>query len=348
MLAESTTSSTFSLGALGDDWVFADEASFEEYGNGSARLMGEIVRAGFPEQALTILLSFTGRISSPPAGSPVRLLKPSSYIEQGGPIDPSLWYYYKTITGEFIGKGALSGERFTIQSATDAAQVGAGADGRSAPLGAFLSFLYGNDSMQSEGFLACKLPTCSGLQPTPTASPTPDDTPPATNTPEFSPTPVQGPIRDSRCSTTDKTADLVALDRELVKRLVLVSKATRLIVRSTPSSGNKRFRLRAQSSVRNLVQKAWHTIWQHPWTISSCQGSSLCTAKSLAPAQGLIAAAVRSLDSAISEIIAKSLRRAEGAADRKRLLALRAQHTANSQLFGKLLQSLPVDTYECA
>jgi hypothetical protein len=332
-LAEPTTSATFSLGALGDDWLFADGATFQEYGNGSARLLGEIYRSSAPNQALSIVMSFTGKIASPPAGSPLRILKPSSYIDQGGPIDPSTWYYYKTVSGVLADKNNLSAQPYTIQEAIDAAQVGAGADGRSAPLGAFSNFLYGNNTMQSEGSVAFKLDDCPAVQPTPTPTP---------------PAPDEEPLRKSSCNADDKTATLATLDQSLRSWLLTVSQATRIVVRSNPSRANHAFRLRSRSTTRNLIQKAWQTIWQHPWKIVVCENSPLCAARSLTPAQASIADAVRALDSITSETIAKALSRVTRAADRKRLRALQTQQAKTSQTFSEVLRSLPVETYECS
>jgi hypothetical protein len=330
-VAEPTTSYPFSLGALGDDWTFDHEASFEEYGNGSARLTGLVRRESAPSEVFQIILSFTGRTDAAPAGSPIRILKPSAYSDQGGPIDPATWYYYKTIAGVFLGAETSSGQNYSILNTIHALQIGDGADGRSALRGGFVEFLFGSNLMQSEGSLAFTLQSCSSPLPTPTPPTDPD----------------QLENEKALCSSDDQTATLAALDQSLLSRRESVMKALRALVRDNPSRANRAFRNRALASTRDLATSAWQIIWKHPWKILLCSPSALCSPTSLRPSQEAILSAIQTLDAYVTEALQIAAKRATRQKTRSMLRQQLAKHKQHSLDAPQLLQSLPTETYAC-
>src|SRR5690606_14565497 len=54
----------------------------------------------------------------------------------GGPIDPSMWRYYRTSRGFLTGLGAYDGALLRLQETGPAFQIGAGANGKSTDFGA--------------------------------------------------------------------------------------------------------------------------------------------------------------------------------------------------------------------
>src|SRR4029077_1813072 len=71
-----------------------------------------------------------------PADSPKKELLPNAYIENGGPIDPSTWYYYTALNGTLTGIGNYTGAVINITRVMAAFQVGVGANGKNTHFGA--------------------------------------------------------------------------------------------------------------------------------------------------------------------------------------------------------------------
>jgi hypothetical protein len=123
------------LPGIGNDFVFAAGAVFAEYGDGTARLTGEIVRSSAPTERFLFDTIFNGRIGPgeanyPPPTSPKMELHPSAYHGVGGPSDPNTWHYYPTFTGLLIGLDAFQGGIISIGRMGPAFQVGQGANGK--------------------------------------------------------------------------------------------------------------------------------------------------------------------------------------------------------------------------
>lgn len=331
-LADPSRTPTLSFGPLGDSWVFGSEATFEEYGNGSARLKGEVVKLEAPSQRLNLVVSFTGRTDAPPGGSPIRLLYPSAYIDKGGPIDPSLWYYYRALSGALF---TAANDRTVLRSAlgsTRATQLGIGANGHNGSLGVYSDSLADDGSAQGESTLAFNLHDCPATPPTPTPPVGEDES---------------SPITAQTCQSLDKTDTLAELDQALLLRKESVFRATRILVRSQRTKANSAFRARARSTTRNLVVAAWRAIWEHPWQIRSCSLPWPCSPKSLAPMQSNIAAAIDVLDAHVSKTLRSVVTRVKARKARSQLNAVLTQHRNHSQRFKGLLGTLPVETYEC-
>lgn len=195
------SSYAFDIPTRGSDFIFGPDSKFEEYANGSARLEGLIYRQSDPSQAFSVVLSFTGRVDPPPAGSPRLELKPSAYVSGGGSIDPSTWEYYKTWNGKLFGTGSFAGQVLTISRTGASFQLGAGANGRNTVLGANGAFQYVETSGGATltGELRVNMDACPAVPtatptntPTNTGTPTKTATPTntATNTPRFTATPT--------------------------------------------------------------------------------------------------------------------------------------------------------------
>lgn len=334
-----------SLSHIGDDFVLEDRASFEEYGNGTARLLGTAYRKSDPSSAYDVIVSLTGRVQSPPPQSPILELKSSAYSSQGGTIDPALWYYYKRWGGVLIGKGALAGETILIGDTVHAMQIGAGAQGRNTSFGASGSFAYGSDPSQHIGDLKIELTTCPS-PPSPTPSATPQPTPaPAPPTP----TPAGKPIIEPpTCTESDLTNKLLALDNQLFRRLDTINRATRLLVREHRSRRNLRYRARIRSDIQNLYVLAWRDVWRHDRITRTCLPSTLCFEIHLEPTQAAMAASARTLDLAVENVLSHLRKKLAGRKARRALKRLVQIHEDHRATFIHELAFLPHHSSKCS
>ncbi len=126
----------FYIPGLGTQYVFIADGMFEEHVElGTGRLTGFIEQVGEPGNQWQVEVDLGGRVdpgdaSYPPAGSPYKQLDPSAYVENGGPIDTSLWYYYETTDGLLTGLGNNAGALISFSRMGPAFQVGFGANGK--------------------------------------------------------------------------------------------------------------------------------------------------------------------------------------------------------------------------
>jgi len=337
-LAKSTTRQALSLGALGSDFVLSDGAVFEEYGNGSARFIGSLSRLSNPDEAYDAILSFTGRVTNPPTASPLLLLRSSAYLANGGPIDPSQWYYYKTVRGALSKTAPVPDQYHPIEKTIHSLQIGDGADGRSGKPGAATTFSIKVAGAETSGELAFSVLTCPSVTPTPTPSPLPTAPSKPTDT-----------IDDSAnfCSLTDLTEVLALLDQALLKRGELVFKASRATVSASASRSNLTFQTQRRSRARNLTTTAWATVWQHPWSVLRCPSKTSCTPSSLIPLRENIRNSVRILDSYVASTISAARRRVSAQTRRSLFKKLRSEHSSIVREFANLLEKLPAESFTC-
>ena len=104
-------------------------------GSGTVRVAGEIAARSNPNCRFVVDLEFSGRskpgdANYPPTGSPLTSFASSFLEANGGPIDPSVWCYFDTITGRLDGRGDLVGARLNVALRGPAAQFGYGASRR--------------------------------------------------------------------------------------------------------------------------------------------------------------------------------------------------------------------------
>lgn len=131
----------FVLGNVPGAFVFAAGGELVERGNGYAHLAGVIARSDNPNQRFVVDLDFTqsvwpGEPNCPPAGSPKLELLPTAYTSGGGPIEPANWHYYEQTSGYLFGQGEFAGAVLSLARLGPAFQVGIGANGKNAQLGA--------------------------------------------------------------------------------------------------------------------------------------------------------------------------------------------------------------------
>ena len=100
------------------------------------RSPGTLRSVSNPNNAFTVDVQFSGYSSTPPDGSPKLELLPNAYVQNGGPIDPSTWYYYTGFTGTLTGIGNYAGAVIDITRFMQAPQVGVGANGKNTHFGA--------------------------------------------------------------------------------------------------------------------------------------------------------------------------------------------------------------------
>jgi hypothetical protein len=319
-----------SLSHLGNDFVFEKPASFEEYGNGSARLSGTAHQVGDPSTVFDVTMSFSGKVQSPPPQSPVLELKPSAYTARGGPVDPSSWYYYKQARGTLIGKGAQSGTRISLDATLRPLQVGEGANGRNASLGASGSLTYSTSSSPSTAEITIDLTSCSTTPPFPTPDPTP--------TPGiYAPT----------CQKEDISDTLVALDSNLRGRVTIINRATRLLLQNRRSGSNVRFTTEARAKAHNLYSRAWSDVWKQDRTILTCAPSTLCFDVHLEPSQAALAASAEALDTTVKRALKIIEKRVSSRKAKQEIRNFHRKHTIQRQRFIEKLATLPGHSMRC-
>ncbi len=116
---------------------FDPEGSFVELGDGTLRLTGTLYARFDSDKTFDIDVTFYGYTEVAPPGSPKRELLPHAYIENGGPVDPSTWWYYTSFEGTLSSaSGAWAGARLRISERGPAFQVGYGASNKNVLFGA--------------------------------------------------------------------------------------------------------------------------------------------------------------------------------------------------------------------
>lgn len=117
---------------------YPNPGSWTENPDGTAQLSGVLRSLTNLGSGFVVSMNLSGRTSTPPAHSPTLELAPNAYLQNGGPIDPSKWYFYNSFTGTLSGFGFWQGALISIKpdSASGAFQVGIGANGKNTRFGA--------------------------------------------------------------------------------------------------------------------------------------------------------------------------------------------------------------------
>lgn len=89
------------------DWLFQGGSGTFTYdgSSGIASLSGSIFNQSHAGLTGDIVFSFAQN----PRGSPKQELKSNAYSENGGLVDTSVWQYFDSASGSFVGTGQLSG-----------------------------------------------------------------------------------------------------------------------------------------------------------------------------------------------------------------------------------------------
>ncbi|MEM8960690.1 MAG: SdrD B-like domain-containing protein [Acidobacteriota bacterium] len=134
---------SFWLPGIGKDFVFLPEPGiFTESPDGTARITGSLIRKSNPNEGFEVDVQIGGYTTSAPAGSPKKELRNSAYVDNGGPIDPSTWWYYTEVEGTLTGTGELGGAVVDITRRGPALQVGDGANNKNGNFGLSTWFDY--------------------------------------------------------------------------------------------------------------------------------------------------------------------------------------------------------------
>ena len=127
----------FYMPGIGTDFIFTPApGTFTALADGTAHLVGTLRSVSNPNNAFTVDIQLSGYSATPPAGSPQIELLANAYVQNGGPIDPSTWYYYTGFTGTLTGIGNYAGAVIDIARVMSAFQVGVGANGKNTQFGA--------------------------------------------------------------------------------------------------------------------------------------------------------------------------------------------------------------------
>ncbi|MEM8964142.1 MAG: SdrD B-like domain-containing protein [Acidobacteriota bacterium] len=131
------------LPGIGKDFVFFGEpGTFVEQPDGTALFTGTVYRVSNPNQGFAISVMLDGYTTTAPPGSPKRELRSSAYVDNGGPIDPSTWWYYPDFIATLTGVGEYAGAVVELTTRGPAWQTGFGANGKNANFGASMWFNY--------------------------------------------------------------------------------------------------------------------------------------------------------------------------------------------------------------
>jgi hypothetical protein len=163
---------SFYLPGIAIDFVFVpNPASFTTAADGTAHLTGTLRSISNPNNGFTVDVHFSGYTTVVGPGSPKEELVSSAYVQNGGPIDPSTWFYYASFTGTLTGTGNYAGAVISIANTGPAFQVGAGANGKNGNLGGSGWYLWnvttqpasGNLQATGQGDINIDLPNCSTI-----------------------------------------------------------------------------------------------------------------------------------------------------------------------------------------
>ena len=128
------------LGGLWSNFQFAPGASFQEFDDGTARLVGTAYPPRRPAARFAVDLVFRARLDPneagfAPAGSPKLELYAHQYAPVGS-IDTETWHYYQVTEGFLFGEGSLAGALYRVSRMGPSFQVGLGASGKNLRFGA--------------------------------------------------------------------------------------------------------------------------------------------------------------------------------------------------------------------
>ena len=120
----------------GVDFDFTPEGSWVENDDGTARLIATAVDRSDPNKTFDVDVTFFGRTTTTPAGSPKKELVNAAYVDGGGPINPDTWRYYTSASGTLTGGGLYDGAVIQLTRTGPAWQVGYGANNKNTNPGA--------------------------------------------------------------------------------------------------------------------------------------------------------------------------------------------------------------------
>lgn len=128
------------LPGISANLVFVAGGRFTERPDGTARLAGVLQDLANPALAFHMDLRLEDRVGPddeayPPTDSPKLELNTSSYLENGGPIDPATWTYYESFEGTLVGLRDAQGAEIEITRRGPAFQVGIGANSKNGEFG---------------------------------------------------------------------------------------------------------------------------------------------------------------------------------------------------------------------
>jgi len=131
----------------GPEFEWGHGTTFEEFGDGTARLLGTLESRTHPGSSLHLDISFWNRVdpgdwNHPPEDPYLNLYSdlPNQYLAPNGPVDPDTWHYYREAYGLVSGSGDFNGvwlawEIDGPEYDDPPAQVGTGAHGRNVNFG---------------------------------------------------------------------------------------------------------------------------------------------------------------------------------------------------------------------
>ncbi len=150
--------------ALGGDYLLVGGGAFHERSDGSVQFEGVLADPDEPERRFALTLLAHARRDAAggdaaPAGSPLLELPAAAYRASGGPIDSDAWRYYRSIEGRLRGVGPLQGAELRVRAGAAALQVGYGAGGSDAELGASANLVL---DLLAQPFSGAQIPWSAG------------------------------------------------------------------------------------------------------------------------------------------------------------------------------------------
>jgi hypothetical protein len=121
--------------------IFVSPGDYVEYSDGTAQMSGILADKSDASHQYRVHIDFSDRHDPVPGQAEHQELNTDAYVDNGGPVDPSTWHYYKQLTGRIEGLGDRSNEVIELTGAhIYDFQVGAGASGKNANTGAAVWF----------------------------------------------------------------------------------------------------------------------------------------------------------------------------------------------------------------
>lgn len=118
-VSTATSDAAFQLGALGLDYQFTASGELIESATSSARLTASIARVSNPSRAFDVDLHLGGYLRPgmygySAWGTPLKKLKASAYVAQGGTVDTKTFRYFTYACGTLTGRDALEGAKVAV------------------------------------------------------------------------------------------------------------------------------------------------------------------------------------------------------------------------------------------
>ncbi|NNF17401.1 MAG: hypothetical protein HKN70_11695 [Gammaproteobacteria bacterium] len=123
------------LPAFASDMVFETGSRFEIFSDGTGMLTASAYSLSNTDLMFDVILTFSGLTETAGSMGPKKELQSHAYLENGGPVDTTTWFYFASWTGHLIGDGEAAEIDLTLEGRGAPFQWGIGANGKNVEFG---------------------------------------------------------------------------------------------------------------------------------------------------------------------------------------------------------------------